>query len=125
MAKKRIFIAFAIEDRRARDLLTGQSLNTDSPFEYTDMSAKEPWDSAWKTNCRQAIQGCDGVIALISKNTANAEGAIWEINCALDEDKPVLGIWAYKDDRATPSAMSGQTLIPWAWDPIAEFIDGL
>lgn len=31
-ADKRVFIAFAIEDRNYRDLLKGQSLNTDSPF---------------------------------------------------------------------------------------------
>lgn len=124
MAKK-IFIAFAIEDRGQRDLLSGQSLNTDSPFSYTDMSAKEPWDSAWKTNCRAVIQGCDGVIALISKNTANADGEVWEINCAVEEEKPLLGIWAYSDDRATPSVMSGQRLEAWTWDGIAKFIDSL
>lgn len=35
--KKAIFIAFAIEDQRQRDFLKGQSLNTNSPFEYIDM----------------------------------------------------------------------------------------
>lgn len=49
--KKRIFVAFAAEDRSARDLLKGQSLNTDSPFEYVDMSVKEPYDREWKTRC--------------------------------------------------------------------------
>lgn len=36
--KKTIFVAFAIEDERQRDFLKGQSLNTNSPFEYVDMS---------------------------------------------------------------------------------------
>ena len=40
--KKTIFVAFAIEDERQRDFLKGQSLNTDSPFEYIDMSVKKP-----------------------------------------------------------------------------------
>ena len=35
--KKTIFVAFAIEDERQRDFLKGQSLNTNSPFEYVDM----------------------------------------------------------------------------------------
>ncbi|HBE2486765.1 TPA: hypothetical protein KL344_005780, partial [Escherichia coli] len=39
--KKTIFVAFAIEDERQRDFLKGQSLNTNSPFEYVDMSVKE------------------------------------------------------------------------------------
>jgi len=42
------------------------------------MSVKEPWDEKWKTNCRTKIKGRNGVIALISKNTAKADGAKWE-----------------------------------------------
>ena len=48
MDKKTIFIAFAIEDERQRDLLKGQSLNTNSPFEFIDMSVKEPYKTEWK-----------------------------------------------------------------------------
>ena len=59
--KKRIFISFAKEDIRLRDLLVGQSRNDNCPFEFIDMSVKQPWDSAWKTNCRTKIKGCDGV----------------------------------------------------------------
>ena len=39
--KKTVFVAFAIEDEKQRDLLKGQSLNTKAPFEYIDMSVKE------------------------------------------------------------------------------------
>ena len=46
--KKVIFIAFAIEDERSRDFLKGQSLNTNSPFEYIDMSVKEAYVSEWR-----------------------------------------------------------------------------
>ena len=125
MANKRLFVAFAVEDKNSRDLLKGQSLNTDSPFEYIDMSVKEPWDSAWKSKCRTRIRGCDGVIALISSNTGKAEGAVWEINCALEEQKPLLGIWISKDDHARPSAMAGQKIVPWTWDAIKKFINSL
>ena len=75
MTTKRIFISFASEDRYYRDLLKGQSLNTKSTFTYIDLSAKQAWDSSWKTNCRARIKGCDGVIALISKHTRNADDA--------------------------------------------------
>ena len=71
---KRIFISFAKEDSNLRDLLVGQARNNNSPFEFVDMSVKQAWDSAWKTNCRRKIKGCDGVIALITKNTKNADG---------------------------------------------------
>lgn len=55
---KRIFISFAKEDINLRDFLRGQSRNENSPFEFVDMSVKEPWDNKWKTNCRTRIKGC-------------------------------------------------------------------
>lgn len=48
---KRVFISFAIEDEKFRTFLVAQAKNENSPFEFTDMSVKEPWDSEWKKNC--------------------------------------------------------------------------
>lgn len=123
--KKTIFIAFAIEDERQRDLLKGQSLNTDSPFEYIDMSVKEPYDSDWKDRVRTRIRRSDGVIALVSKNTLNSSGEKWEIGCADEENKKLIGLWAYSDDRTNPSVLSGRRIIPWTWQGVADFIDSL
>lgn len=67
--KKTIFVAFAIEDERQRDFLKGQSLNTNSPFEYVDMSVKEAYDTDWKNKVRTRIKRSDGVIALISSDS--------------------------------------------------------
>jgi hypothetical protein len=97
--KKTIFVAFAIEDETQRDFLKGQSLNTKSPFEYVDMSVKDPYDSEWKDRVRTRIRRSDGVIALISKNSLSSTGQKWEINCANEENVPLRGIWAYKNDR--------------------------
>ncbi|UFW51098.1 MULTISPECIES: hypothetical protein [Bradyrhizobium] len=66
---KRVFTAFAIEDENLRMLLVGQRLHPETPFEWTDMSAKEPWSSDWKSKCRTRIKGCDGVTG-----TEHAEG---------------------------------------------------
>jgi hypothetical protein len=123
--KKTIFVAFPIEDERQRDLLKGQSLNTRSPFEYVDMSVKEPYVTAWKDRVRTRIRRSDGVIALISANSTGSSGQKWEIQCAEEEGKKILGLWAYTDDRTRPSSMSGQRIVPWEWDAVADFIDGL
>jgi len=64
---KRVFIAFAIEDRKYRDFLVGHTKHPKTPFDFIDMSAQEPWDEKWKTNCRARVKACDGVIALISR----------------------------------------------------------
>lgn len=118
--KKTIFIAFAIEDENQRDLLKGQSLNTNSTFEYIDMSVKEPYDSEWKKRVRTRIRKSDGVIVLVSKNSLESSGQKWEISCSKEENKKTLGIWAYKDDRTNIEGLNTKV---WTWDNIKKFID--
>jgi hypothetical protein len=120
--KKVIFVAFAIEDERQRDLLKGQSLHTNSPFEYIDMSVKEAYTDDWKAKVRTRIKRSAGVIALVSKNSLTSSGQKWEIACAQEEGVPVLGIRAYSTDT---TAIVGVTTKAWSWDTIADFIDGL
>jgi len=122
----RIFISFAIEDAKYRDLLKGQAKNENSPFEFVDMSVKEPWDKQWKTRCRTKIKGCDGVIALLSKKTWNADGAGWEMKCAVEEGVPIIGVHIHKDDKgAIPPELKGKKVIEWTWTGIKRFLDSL
>jgi hypothetical protein len=120
--KKVIFVAFAIEDERQRDFLKGQSLNTDSPFEYIDMSVKEAYDSDWKERVRTRIRRSDGVIVLVSKNSLTSSGQKWEVQCAKEEKNKILGIWAYRDDRTN---LVGVRTVVWSWDAIKNFINSL
>lgn len=120
--KKVVFIAFAIEDERQRDFLKGQSLNTKSPFEYVDMSVKQPYDKDWKDRVRTRIRRSDGVIVLVSKNSLSSTGQKWEIECAREEGKKIRGIWAYSDDRTD---LAGVNTKVWTWDNIKDFIDSL
>ena len=119
---KVVFVAFAIEDERQRDFLKGQSLNTQSPFEYIDMSVKEPYDSDWKDRVRTRIRRSDGVIALVSENSLTSSGQKWEISCAREEKKKLLGIWVYKDDRTN---LPGFNTVVWTWSAIENFINNL
>ena len=122
----RIFIAFAIEDKWARDYLVGQAKNNKSSFSFTDMSVQEPFDQKWKTNCRALIQSCDGVIALLSTSTRNADGARWEMQCAVEEKKPIIGVHTKSDNKgAIPTELSGKKVIEWTWDGIANFLKAL
>jgi hypothetical protein len=120
--KKVVFVAFAIEDERQRDFLKGQSLHTDCPFEYIDMSVKEAYETDWKEKVRTRIRRSDGVIALVSKSSPTSTGQKWELSCAKEENKKVLGIWAYTDDRTN---LPGTTTAVWTWPGIAKFIDSL
>lgn len=122
MANKVVFVAFAIEDERIRDLIKGQSLHTRTPFEYTDMSVKEAYTEEWKAKVRTRIKRSDGVLAIISKNSITSSGQKWEIACANSEGVPVRGIWAYKEDRTN---IAGVNTMVWTWENIANWIDAL
>jgi hypothetical protein len=120
--KKVVFVAFAIEDKTQRDFLRGQSLNTRCPFEYVDMSVKEPYDKDWTERVRTRIRRSDGVIVLVSKNSRSSTGQQWEIICAKEENVKIRGIWAYSTDR---TEISGLYTVTWTWDNITNFINSL
>jgi CTP synthase (UTP-ammonia lyase) len=90
------------------------------------MSVKKPWDSEWKSNCRSRIKGCHGVIVLITKNLRNAHGALWEIKCAKEEGKPLLGVYIGETNiQDAPSELHGITKVTWSWPSIAQFVNAL
>src|SRR2546425_2013058 len=124
--KNRVFISFAIEDKWAREYLVGQARNEKTPFSFTDMSIKEPFDEKWKTRCRTVIKGCDGVIALLSTHTARADGAKWEMQCAVEEGIPIIGVHTdSKKKGAIPPELARKKVIEWTWDGIAKFLNSL
>jgi len=120
-----VFIAFAIEDKTYRLFLSGQAALKKSPFDFVDMGPKAPWDAQWKTNCRARIKGCDGVIALISKNTAKADGELWEIQCAYEEKIPTLLMWIDDNRPTVPALIKGKLINVWSWDNLVSFIEKL
>ena len=123
---KKVFIAFAIEDKFARDNLVYQANQEHTPFEFVDMSVQEPFSEAWKTQCRARIKGCDGVVAFISRRTPEATGACWEIACAISEGIPMRGFWVHKDDPCCrPSEMGSNRIDYWTWDNVKSFINSL
>jgi hypothetical protein len=120
--KKVVFVAFAIEDESQRDFLKGQSLHARAPYEFIDMSVKEPYDRNWKDRVRTRIRRSHGAIVLVSKNSLTSSGQKWEIRCAKEEGKPIRGIWAYKDDRTQVAEVP---TVVWSDAHISGFIDSL
>lgn len=126
MANKRVFVAFAIEDEITKILFTGQAKNKNVPFDFVDMSVKQPWDSQWKTNCRTKIKGCDGAFVLVSKKLKNASGALWEVDCIKEVNIPLRGIYidggTFSDKTAN---LGGVTCKEWTWENVKAFIESL
>jgi hypothetical protein len=122
---KRAFISFAIEDADLRTMLVGQARNKNSPFEFVDMSVKQPWDEKWKTNCRSRIKGCDGTIGIVTSSSPKADGQLWELKCSYDESVPVLLIYGNDSRPALPDPIKGKRVLLWTWPNIAAFLDNL
>lgn len=123
-SRKKIFISFAIEDKEFRDHLVNQAKNERSPFDFIDMSVKQPWnEEEWKKRCRTKIKRCDGMIVLLSKNTWHSSGTRWEIKCAKEEGLTVVGMHIKKNDiGAIPPELKGKKIITWSWDNLASII---
>lgn len=87
------------------------------------MSVKEAYPSnEWKDRVRTRIKRSDGVIVLVSKNSLTSSGQKWEIQCAREEGKKILGIWAYTYDRTDIVGINTRV---WTWENIKDFIDSL
>jgi len=123
-ANNRIFIAFAIEDEWARDHLVGQMRNNRSPFSWVDMSVKEPWSTDWRNRCRSRIKGCDGMIAIVTRNTPNANGQLFEIRTAREERVPLMAMHARQENRLVtmPEELQGLRIQDWTWPNISAFL---
>ena len=123
---KRIFTSFAIEDERMRDLFVGQARKENIPYELVDMSVKEPWSDSWKTRCRSRIKGCNGVVVLITEHLKRADGAIWEIQCAKEENIPLIGVYIGNTTASdAPVELNSVKKINWTWAGIASFVNSL
>lgn len=126
-SRKRVFISFAIEDVQYRDYLVEQARKNNSPFDFIDMSVKKKWnENEWKQKCRTKIKRSHGVIALLSKNTHKAGGARWEMKCAREESKKIIGMHIKKNDKGSiPPELKGKKIIEWNWQNLERFINSL
>ncbi len=125
--RRRIFISFAIEDERYRNFLVDQARRDRSPFDFIDMSVKQPWNEwEWKKKCRDRIAQCDGMIVLLSRNTWHSSGVRWEIKCAKEEGLKIIGMHVRKNDRgAIPPELAGKKIITWSWDNLERVIKSI
>ncbi len=123
----RIFVSFAMEDKFLRDSFVAQKRNTSNNIDFTDYSVKEPWENSWKTQCRTRIQGCKGVIGIITQNTTNADGQLWELKCAYEENIPVLLIHGHStpDKRIInkPDIIINKLINNWTHENILIFLN--
>jgi len=127
MAKTRVFTGFDFDhDEDLRNLLVGQSKNTDSPFELADWSVKEPMTGDWKAKVRKRIKAVDQVIIICGQHTDTASGVSAELTIAKDEGKPYFLLYGRsgKTCKKPKSASSSDKMYKWTWDNLKDLIGG-
>ena len=115
MARTKVFVSFEYETGyELKETLIGQAKQQDSPFSVTDSSLKEREpESVWRDKARQAIEGCDVFVTLLSENTHNAPGVLEEIKIARKLGKPRFQLRA-RGHRWRAMRGAGE-LVVWTW----------
>ncbi len=122
----RVFLVYAEEDYKFRDLVINQARSSHLPVEFADMPTKQPWVERWKGACRTRTFECDGSIILVSKRLKQGSGVKWELECVANAGFPLLGVYVEKCERsAVPDELQDSSVIEWSWPEIAGFIDSL
>ena len=119
----KVFLVYAEEDYRFKDLVLGQVKTLKTPVEFVDMPAKQPWVPRWKAACRTRAFECDKAVVLISKKTTQGVGVQWELECIKESQMPVLGVYMEKLDRGSvPKELRDAKMIDWNWAEVSNFI---
>lgn len=122
---KRAFISFDYDyDARLKDLLVGQSRNSDSPFEIADWSIKTA-SPTWRAEARRRIRASGVIIVLCGKHTNVATGVSTELAIAKEEEKPYFLLAGYQDGTKKPtSATAVDKLYKWTWENLKTLVEG-
>lgn len=115
----------AEQDGLFRNLFTAQWSRAGDQARFLDLPEDGTCAQKWRNDVRTRIRGCDGVIALIGGYTPVSAGQLWQIQCAVAESKPLLGLWVESDRRVKPVEMGSARCESWSWENIGDFLDRL
>ena len=126
MAKK-TFISFDFDhDEDLRNLLVGQSRNSDSPFEIADYSVKEPMTGDWKAKVRKRINLVGLVIVICGEHTNSAAGVSEELKITSDLEKEYFLLYgrSEKTCKKPKAAKASDKIYKWTWDNLKDLVAG-
>lgn len=123
MVAPRAFISFEMEDRWARDFLVEQAKDKRNDIEFVDYSVQDPWDSSWKTKCRERIGRTKGTIVLVGPTTYKSEAVLWEIEETKRQSHYIFGVQINSDKtHAIPAGLPTADVIRWNFDQIVKWL---
>jgi hypothetical protein len=126
---KKIYVGCAESDIRYRDMLVNfrqrWGFYTNNTFDFLTSDRNGLETDQWEQMVEKTIRESNGVMIVVSEDTSLDSGAIWEIDCALSNAVPIVGVDIRKDpDGTIPEKLVGK-MTRYGWEWFAEFIDGL
>jgi hypothetical protein len=128
-AHQKIYIGCAAWDTGYRDMMVSfkqrWGFYTKNTFDFLTHDRRELALDQWKESVRKTIRRANGVMMLVSNHTASDACAAWEIDCAVSNDIPIVGVDIRKKcEGAIPTELVGK-MTKYGWEWFAAFIDGL
>lgn len=127
MAATRVFISFDYDhDADLKNLLVGQSKNSDSPFTIADWSVKEALSGDWKAKARKRIKAVEQVAVICGIHTDSATGVSAEVKIAQEESRPYFLLKGRADNvcKKPKAAMTSDKVYNWTWKNLRALIGG-
>ena len=93
---KKVFVGCAESDIRYRDMLVDfrqrWEFYTKNTIDFLTFDRNELESDQWKGIVEKSIRSSDGVMVIVSERTALDSLANWEIDCALSNGVPIVGV---------------------------------
>ena len=118
---KRVFVSFDYDnDLGLKNLLVGQSRNSDSPFEVIDWSLKEAAPQKdWQQKALERIKRSDIVLVLVGSTTYRAPGVLKEVRMAQNEGVKRVQVTNLTNAHRVEDA---GTLYKWTWENLKNIL---
>lgn len=120
----RAFISFEMEDKWARDFLKQHAKDKRNDIEFVDYSVQDPFDSSWKTQCKERISRTRGTIVLIGPTTYRSDAVQWEIDETLRQGHHIFGIQVNSGKSHTvPRGIPTSSVVRWDFSAIVKRLE--
>lgn len=112
-----------MEDRWARDFLVQQAKDKRNDIEFVDYSVQDPFDTSWKTQCKERIGRTRGTIVLVGPTTYKSDAVLWEIAETSRQGHYMFGIQTNRDEtHSIPTGLPAGNVIRWDFNQIVEWL---
>jgi hypothetical protein len=126
---KKMYVGCAESDVRYRDMLVNfrhrWELYSEATIDFLTFDRKGMKRIQCKSIIEQTIRGVDGVMMIVSAQTLTDPLALWEIDCSVSHNIPIVGVDIGKNSEENiPKSLVGK-MTKYGWEWFAEFINGL